>query len=594
LKNLFGETVGSRAQRVPGTRRSSKKAEVPLGCEACPLDKVAGLNKVINIDKVTGRKAMLWAQCPGANENTQRKELVGKAGAFLWDEMRQLGLSREDFDVQNVVRCWPRTSPDGNTPNKLTIKCCSIFNHQAIDKNHQKAVVHLILGKIAGVQLLGKAYSKAKAAIWHEPWQAYVVVADHPSRILRMGGRKAGWAYYAFKDKLKAVKAILNHPGRWGYVNAQDYKAVLTPKGAEKLRDTLLAEAKAGHRIGVDIEDGEVDGKKVVLMIGFAWGEYAKANWAAWRGTARSVVLYHPEAPQDPARIEPLLRMLQDVLEDPSIVKVFQHGSYDVDKIRELLGIRVKGYDFDTQYATYLRHPGLRTYGLESLVGYFFQEFADYKSMVAEYSGNYALCPLGRLVTYNCADADLTKRIEVKSGKVNLPLLRTYIHAAFTLGYMEGRGPILDRKAHKILSEFVAERVRSLRVQIQLAAEDPTLNPNTPQQIAKLLYDKLQMPLPVNRQGKTSRSTGKDYLEVLAAETKSRIPRLILDYRTFSKMESTYLLGFQKSADLYDGELRTIWWLTGAISGRLRSISAGTLIETFAGALGIALSPASR
>jgi len=564
VKNLFGEEIGRpRATRTSSTTRKSKTSDV-LGCEHCTLNHVSGVHKIINIDRITGRKIMVWAQSPEDVENSKGLELVGPSGQFLWTEFKDYGITRDDCDIQNVCRCQPRTSTDGNTPTKAQLKSCSIYNQQALDRNRSQAVVHLILGKIAGVQLLGKAYSKAKAAIWHEPWNAYVVVADHPARILRSGGKKAGWLYYAFRDKLKAVKAIVEHPGRWGYVNAQDYGAVMTPNEMEDLKEQIRSEADAGRRVSVDIEDGTVDGKKVVLMIGFAWGQYVKRD--VWDGQARSVVLYHPEAPQTKSRLQPLLSGLKDILEDPTILKVMQHGSYDQIQTYQMLGIRIRGYDFDTQYGSYLWHPHLRTYGLDSQAGYFFQEFADYKQMVQEWSGNYANAPLDRLVTYNCGDADLTKRIEVKSkDKINHALLQVYIAVAFTLEKMEKRGPFLDYQAHAKLNKFVGGKVQHLKTLLKQAAGDPEFNPNTPQQVAKLLFDKLQMPQ------LSGRSTGKEILETLEVQTGSKIPRLELDYRMFSKMESTYLIGFMKSAELYNGQLHTIWWLTGAATGRLRS-----------------------
>ena len=579
MKNLFGEEVGRTRTRSASGPRPRKTSE-SLGCETCPLNNVSGIRKLINLDRIKGRKIMVWAQGPGEQENKRGIELCGPSGDFLWTEFQAFGITREMCDIQNVTRCWPKTSDDGHTPTKQELKCCSIYNPQAIDRNQGQAVVHLILGKVAGMQLLGRLYSKAKAAIWYEPWGAYVVVADHPARILRSGGRKAGWLYFAFRDKLKATRAILDHPGRWGYVKAQDYGAVTTPAEMSALKVEIHKEAKAKRRISVDIEDGIVNGKPVILLVGFGYGDYTqngawKGKEGIWKGKARSIVLFHPEAPQTKSRLLPLLASLREILEDPAIPKIMQHGSYDVTQILRLLRIRVQGYVFDTQYASYLRHSQLRTYGLDSLVGYFFQEFADYKLMVEDWltkndlagtTGNFSKVPLDRLVPYNCADCDLTKRIEAKiRDKVSLALLQVYIHTAFTLEGMEQRGPLLDWEAHQKLTEAIDPAIEKLKRRLQQAADDLEFNPNTPQQIAKLLFDKLGLPQIEGR------STGKEVLEALMLQTDSKIPQMVLDYRTLTKMKSTYLVGYLKSAEAHNGEIHTIWWLTGAISGRLRS-----------------------
>jgi uracil-DNA glycosylase family 4 len=591
LRNVFGEEVSvGRKRKGPGGPRKSGKKSVELGCEHCTLNGVPGLNKVINLDRIIGRRAMLWAQSPGRNENAQGKELIGKAGEFLWRELSDFGIPRSIFDIQNCLRCRP-LAEDGKEYEpqakefKQALRCCSIYNHEAIERNRSKAQVHLILGKVAGVQLLGKAYNKAKPAIWHEPWNAYVVLADHPSALLRRGGRGAGWAYFAFRDRLKGLKAILDHPGRWGYVKSLDSGAVTTPKEAEELKQTLLAEAAAGRRISVDIEDGTVDGKPVILMIGFGWGQWGDTTsggkgpdesgfnwrrWKNWRGKARSVILHHPEASQDPRRLNPLLKMLKEVLEDPNIRKVLQHGSYDVKRLRNLLNIRIRGYNFDTQYGTYLKYSHLRSYSLDSQAGYFYPEYGDYKLMVEPWKDNFAKAPLEVLVPYNCADCHLTKQIETRTTKISLPLLKVYIDTAFILEDMETRGPLLDREAHAKVTKIVDEHLEALLLRLRQVAGDPEFNPNTPAQVAKLIYDKLKLPM-VELKGKKTRSTSKDVMELLTLRTKSPVPQMITDYRGLAKVKGTYLVGYERSANLHEGMLHTHWFLTGAVTGRLRS-----------------------
>ncbi len=570
MKNLFGEETGRpRVKREGASKKNGKKPE-QLGCEHCTLNEVPGVNKLINIDRIKGRKVFVWAQTPGAKENEEGLELIGTAGQFLWSELKEVGITREQCDIQNVVRCAPLTSPDGNTPTKAQIKCCSVFNDQAIEKNRNEAVVHLILGKIAGVQLLGKLYSKAKAAVWHEGWNAYVVVADHPSRVLRSGGKKAGWIYLAFKDKMKAVKAILDNPGRWGYVNAQEYGAVTTPAEMCQLKEFIYGEAAWGRRVSVDIEDCP-DGKggRKMLMVGFGWGEYEGKTRS---GGARSVVLYHPEAEQTSKRLQPILADLRQILEDPNIKKIMHYGSSDVEAIKNELGFVVRGYDYDSMYAVYLWMSHLRKYGLDSLVGYFHPQFADYKDMCRQWMEDLSKAPLDLLVTYNCGDCDVTKRIECQTrDKISHPLLQVYVNAAFTLRAMERRGPILDRAACQKIIDFVGPRVQQLTRKLQSVSDDPDFNPNTPQRVAKLLYGTLKLPLPTDpKTKKLTRSTGKDALDFLCQKSKHPAIRLVQRYRKVSKME-TSLRGYEKSADLNGGELRTIWWLTGAATGRLRS-----------------------
>lgn len=593
MRNIFGEEVSKRRRQTSSDqpRKTSKKPDAELGCSSCLMNKVPGINKVINIDKITGRRLMIWAQSPGKNENLQKKELVGDVGIFLWNEFEPFGITRDDADLQNVLRCRPfdrKTLTEYQATSKefkRIQKCCSVFNPQAITAQQKKAVVHLILGKVAGQQLLGKFYRKDKAVIWYEPWNAYVVIADHPSYLLRMGGRKAGWAYFAFRDRLKAVKTILDHPGRWGYVNRQDYGSVNTPEEMDQLKEYIEYRASLGERIACDVEDGEVNGKKVPLVIGFGWGKYsgkhgARSNPnASWDGGARSVVLYHPEANLEPKVVKYLLSACKEVIENPKIIKIFQHGSYDDgDVFQKMLGWRLRGYGFDTQYGTYLKYPHLRSYSLEKQCALFLPEFEDYKEMAKPYYGNFVSMPLEQMIVYNCADNDSTKRLECKTaGHISIPLLQVYIHCAYILEQMEPRGPFLDPKGLEKLRPVVHEQVESLRGQLELLTDGKKedFNPNSHFHIAWLLYDHLGLPQPLEQisrgKFKRTRSTSKEALEKILIDTGSKVPQLVIDYRSVSKLEGTYCVGYEKSASLHNGRVTTIWHLTGAVTGRLRS-----------------------
>lgn len=558
MRNLFGEEFCP-----PDNGKST-------GCQNCPLNYIEGLHKIKGLERIQKRKGFLWAQSPGARENEQKLELVGLSGQLVWNTLKPLGLSRNDFDIRNVLSCRP-LDDDGkheHQPTKRELRCCSVFNEEALERNGGAAAVHLILGDVAGKQLLKKHYKKDNPLFWHEPWGAYVILAPHPAYILRQGGVHAdSWAYADFKERFKATAACMRYPGRWGYVKSLDSGAVQGTKQVLWLEQVLHKEAEAGRRVAVDIEDGMVDGKRTILMVGFGWGEYTHDHWDGWKGTARSVVLDHPQARYPHERNE-VVATLKRILENPKIRKCLQHGSYDVDRLRELLGITTQGYDYDTQYAAYLYNSNLRRYGLERLARYWFSEFMEYKEMVAPWKTNLAEAPLETLVIYNSADCHLTKRVELKTAShISYPLLQIYIQDAFVLDSMQGRGPILDRQAHKRLMDAVPQMMEPLENQLKEIAEDQSFNPGSPSQIAKLIYDKLELE-PLEGEG---RSTKEEVLQTIALRTGAIAPLIVLKWRALHTIQSTFLVGFQRGADEHGGELRTIWHLSGANTGRLRS-----------------------
>ena len=148
--NLFGNPIDIKGQI--------------LGCSSCPLDRAPGVNKVKGLVRIKGRRAFLWAQSPDSRENEKRIELVGSGGKLVWDEgLGYHGLTRDIFDVQNVLRCQPlgdveiikgqptkiTPSDSEHTPTKEELRCCSVYNHEALELNRERAQVHVILGDIA-------------------------------------------------------------------------------------------------------------------------------------------------------------------------------------------------------------------------------------------------------------------------------------------------------------------------------------------------------------------------------------------------------------------------------------------------------------
>jgi DNA polymerase-1 len=107
-----------------------------------------------------------------------------------------------------------------------------------------------------------------------------------------------------------------------------------------------------------------------------------------------------------------------------------------------------------------------------------------------------------------------------------------------------------------------------LSEQIHAIAGFP-FNINSPQQLAKVLYEDLKLPSPVKYgKGKTM-STAADILEALAAEHE--IARLVLEFRQLSKLKGTYVDALPALIDKETGRVHTTFNQTGAATGRLSS-----------------------
>src|SRR6266704_1325968 len=136
------EEVGKKSvKKKIGTKKDQNR-----GCNFCPADKVEGLHKVKNLDKLEGKKIMVWAQNPGEEENRKRKELIGPAGKFLWEHAASVGVYREDCDIQNVVRC-----ASGETKIRMADGSTKRLSALVVKKSKEKVLAVNSIGEVVEV-----------------------------------------------------------------------------------------------------------------------------------------------------------------------------------------------------------------------------------------------------------------------------------------------------------------------------------------------------------------------------------------------------------------------------------------------------------
>lgn len=135
------------------------------------------------------------------------------------------------------------------------------------------------------------------------------------------------------------------------------------------------------------------------------------------------------------------------------------------------------------------------------------------------------------------------------------------------LARVEHRGVLLDVKQLKEMSEKFAVRIKEFETEIfKQAGEQFTIN--SPQQLSKILYEKLALPTNGVKKGKTGYSTGANELDRLRA--LHPIVDLITQYREYTKLKSTYIDALPKLVD-QNGKLHTTYDLDVAATGRLSS-----------------------
>lgn len=548
MKQLWFDILNPAEMLTYDPQRSKGKRK-GAGCRGCPLEGDSVCLK--DLDAVEGRKAMLWLEEPSRAEEDNESPLAGKAGVWFRREAAKFGLKVDDFDIQFSVRC---RSGNGAPTDKVR-EHCNHFNQQALALNGGRAQVHIFLGRMPAQMVLGREFRRDVPVFWSETLQAMCFCLDSPSYFQRPS--VPDWRLEEFRTRLEAAAWYVQHSGRWSFLQSCDFKGLTKVAAIRKYLNKLRAQGKS---VAVDIEEGKVGGKDRVLCIGFSNEPRV----------ARVVILDHPEVKRTKLERLAIIELLREFMEDGSVKKVLQYGCYDGDRLKELLGFGIKGYDFDTTYAHYLRYTFLKSHGLEAIAASHHPLYAGYKDLVRPFvkaTGNYADIPLETMILYNGADASLTKEIEqTLAPQISLPLLKIYTQTGITLHRMQGRGPKLDPQYFKEVNALIPNRLLRIESKLRSLADDPGLNLNTPAKVAEVIYDKLGLP-----DISEKRSTKESVLEMLAAETKHPFPKGLMEYRGLAKMVSTYLTGYKTSADMNGGELRTRWFLTGAVTGRLRS-----------------------
>ena len=254
----------------------------------------------------------------------------------------------------------------------------------------------------------------------------------------------------------------------------------------------------------------------------------------------------------------------------PDIKKV-SHNVKDLMNALLAEGLGTEGFIFDTALAAYLLDPTAGSYDLEKLsVSYFNFEIA--KS--SDYLGEAPFGPLGdqaaamEAMSSQAATIDaLRQELEPKLKELGLDRVYYEIELPLcpVLAEMERSGVLVDRKALAQFGEMLDERLRLDEAAIYALAEE-TFNINSTQQLGHILFDKLGLP-PVKKT-KTGYSTNVEVLEKLRGQHD--IIDLILEYRQYAKLKSTYVDGLTKVIE-GDGRIRTSFQNTVTATGRLSS-----------------------
>jgi DNA polymerase-1 len=330
--------------------------------------------------------------------------------------------------------------------------------------------------------------------------------------------------------------------------------------------DAFLAELSRQTRFAFDTETTSANPNQAALVgLSFAWRE-GEGHYIALRGPLGSRTL-------DESLV---LSRLRPILEDASIEKVGQNIKYDLIVMR-CAGVALRGVVSDTMLASFILDASQNGYGIDALA---MRHLNFRKIATNEVIGSgknqttMDLVDTAIVGKYACEDADICHRLDrLFAPRLDaVPELRKLhdeleVPLIEVLASMEMVGITVDRRVLREQSDELGKRIEALRDQIHHAAGGMPFNPDSPKQLAEVLFDRLGLkPL---KKTKTGFSTDVEVLDKLALEHP--VPKLILEYRSLVKLKGTYLDALPEQINPRTGRIHTSFNLTGAATGRLSS-----------------------
>ncbi|MGG7076860.1 DNA polymerase I [Clostridium sardiniense] len=246
------------------------------------------------------------------------------------------------------------------------------------------------------------------------------------------------------------------------------------------------------------------------------------------------------------------LRVLKSFFEDKNKKKVI-HDAKTLIKILSRMDIKIESFNFDTAIAAYIIDSSKGQYPLNEVIAtYIGDEIKKGEEGLIE--GVSYMHALYKVLKDKIKNEDM----EELYYNVEHPLIAV-------LADMEEEGFKVDENILDELAVKFKKEIEVVQNEIYTLA-DEEFNINSPKQLGKILFEKLD--LPVIKKTKTGYSTNVDVLDKL--RDKHPIIDKITYYRQMTKINSTYVEGMKALIDI-DGSIHTSFNQTVTTTGRLSS-----------------------
>ena len=232
--------------------------------------------------------------------------------------------------------------------------------------------------------------------------------------------------------------------------------------------------------------------------------------------------------------------------------KKYVYSSKELFAYANKKGFEIKNLVFDITLASYLLNPNSSSYDIDKLNG-------EYE--VETYDGeDEFLCNIAPMI-------DLCNILEKKIEQCNQKKLLNEIEIPLSnvLAKMENLGFAVDKQGIEDFGKMLKENIENLKSEIYNSV-GREFNINSPKQLGVALFEDLA--LPCKKKTKSGYSTSADVLESL--KNQHPVVSMVLQYRTLSKLNSTYCEGLLKVIG-DDGRIHSSFNQTETRTGRISS-----------------------
>jgi DNA polymerase I len=528
----YGQLVSENIYMLK-PKRGNKEQELLGKKEICELYNIERPEQVIDILAIWGDTSDNIPGIPGVGQKTSKKLIAkyGSAEGLLQNSHKLKGKQKENVENSKDLIA-------------LSKKLVTIKTDVPVEFNSKDYLLESIDEKLL-LEIFDDLEFKtlAKRLI--------------PEKAKEVSKKSVQTSLFGDDDATQGQTTALGSSYQTYNAEKQNYTACESPYEIEELVKKL-ASSKA---FCFDTETSSANPHKAKLVgIAFAYRE--------------NEAFYVP-LPEDEETVRDILSILAPVFENEKIQKIGQNIKYDLI-VMSNYGQKVNGPLFDTMIAHYLIDADSK-HNLTALA----EQYLNYtpieiESLIGKKASDGAMrkVPIEKITAYACEDADICFKLkgvlEKKLAESNMSKLAEEIEFPLipVLVNMEKNGVKIDLQKLKDYEKQLINEIEATQKKIyELAGTE--FNIASPKQLGTILFEKLKISDKPKLTKTKQYATGER--ELLKLESEHEIISHILDYRSNSKLLSTYVRALPKLISEDTEKLHTTYNQAVVSTGRLSS-----------------------